>query len=88
MITEERAKSLVRKKFPGYVIEWCVLYRHSFVVMAHPDNGPEDSEHGPYADPFYRVDGITGTISQFIPTMENDFGKSFFGVVDMALRGN
>ncbi len=85
MVTEERAKQLVLKRFPGYVVEWCVPYKNAFVVMAHPDDGPEDHEHGAYPDPFYKVNRLTGMISQFVPMAEKDFGKSFFAAVERSL---
>lgn len=86
MITADRAKELVKKKLPGYVVEWCIPYKQAFVVMAHPDNGPEDHEHGAYPDPFYRINKLTGSISPFVPAFEKDRGELFFDAVEQALR--
>ena len=81
-MTPKLAKELVQKKFPDYVVEdYCVPYKNAFVVMAHPDNGPEDQEHGFYPDPFYAVDRLTGFISPFLPIAEKDNGVAFFDAV-------
>lgn len=81
-----KAKSIVQKKFPGYKVEWCIPYRNSFVVMAHPNEGPEDDIHGAYPDPYYAVNKITGSVRPFVPASERDFGRSFFDTVVLELR--
>lgn len=86
MLTEDRAKRIVQKKFPGYIVEWCVSYGDSFVVMAHQDDGPEDDVHGAYPDPFYLVNKRTGVIRKFSPVMEKDMGESFFEAVSKQLN--
>lgn len=80
-MTPDRAKALVLKQLPGYVIGWCVPYKSDFIVQAHPDDGPEDSEHGAYPDPFYAVNKLTGRVRQFVPAAEPDFGQSFIDTV-------
>lgn len=86
-MTPNQAKSIVAKKLPGYLIEWCVPYNGSFVVMAHPDDGPEDNEHGAYPDPFYTVNRLTGVVRQFVPASEKDSGRAFFATVERELIG-
>ena len=87
-MSPERAKALVHKRLPSYVIEWCVPYKHSYIVMAHPDDGPEDQEHGAYPDPFYAVNKLTGHIRHFLPVAEQDGGRGFFAAVNRELRGS
>lgn len=84
-MTPERAKTIVQRKFPRYVIEWCVSFKRSFVVMAHPDEGPETEEYGSYPDPFYEVNKITGHVRRFIPSAERDGGKAFFDTLEREL---
>ena len=84
-MTIEQAKKIIQRKFPTYVIEWCVLYNGSYIVMAHPDDGPENSEQGAYPDPFYAVNRLTGSVSRFIPATEKDFGQAFFSAVENQL---
>lgn len=84
-MTPERAKAIVRKKFPDYAVEWCVSYKGSFVVMAHPDDGPETAESGPYPDPFYAVNKFTGLVRRFVPVMEKDGGTAFFDTLEREL---
>lgn len=81
-MTPEQAKNIVKKKFKDYVIEYCVPYKKYYIVMAHPDNGPEDNEHGAYPDPFYAVNKLTGSVNRYIPTAEADAGRGFFDVVE------
>lgn len=86
-LNPEDAKAAVKRKYPEYAIEWCIQYKNSYIVMAHPDDGPEDIQHGFYPDPFYAVNDSTGQIRRFIPTMEPDLGQSFFDTAERQLNG-
>lgn len=81
IMTPQQATNNVQRKFPGYVIGYCVPYKSGYVVMAHPDDGPEDHIHGAYPDPFYFVDSRTGKVAAFVPATEKDFGRKFFDTV-------
>lgn len=84
-MTPEKAKRIVQKLFGDYKIEYCVPYKNQYIVMAHPDEGPEDQEHGYYSDPFYAVNKITGRVTRFIPAGEKDHGTAFFNAVRQEL---
>lgn len=86
-LKSEDAIALVQRKYPDYIIEWCVSYKGSYVVMAHPDDGPEDEVHGGYADPFYLVNSLTGRMRRFIPVGEKDGGRAFFNSAMVQLKG-
>lgn len=77
-MTQDDAKALVKKRYPDYVVEWCVLYKNSYIVMAHPDDGPETEESGGYPDPFYAVSRVTRRVTRFFPVLEKDLGAAFF----------
>lgn len=81
MLTKQQAISTVQKRLPGYAVDWCISYKDAYVVMAHPDDGPEDSEHGAYPNPFYWVNAKTGRVYSFVPRAEKDLGKAFFNAV-------
>lgn len=85
-MTPEKAVNIVRNKLGGYKIEYCIPYGNQYIVMAHPDNGPEDEKHGFYPDPFYAVNKLTGAIRHFIPAAERDHGASFFDAVESLLQ--
>lgn len=84
-MTESDAKRRVQNKYPDYVIEWCILYKNRYIVMAHPDEGPESMEQGWYPDPYYAVNRLTGYVSRFVPATEKDFGQAFFEAVKARL---
>lgn len=81
-MTPEKAIRLVKKKFSGYKVEYCIPYKNQYIVMAHPDDGPEDRENGFYPDPFYAVNNLTGAVRRFIPAAERDGGAGFFDAVE------
>lgn len=86
-INVAEAKKIVQKQFPTYVIEWCIRYKSDYIVMAHPDDGPEDKIKGAYPDPFYAVNTSSGRIRSFVPMAESDMGRSFFDSAMAQLKG-
>ena len=74
MIDVKKAKSLVEKKYSDREVKAIGIYGNGYLVTAPEKN----SNGGDYDDPYFKIDGKSGSISSFSPIIDFEgYSKAF-----------